>query len=159
MKTLRSREIAAASFFLALIAAGWGLTYNIDMTFSSDLETLTGPRAYPRLILAVMAVLAVFLLLRSIRLPKLSEVDELGNIVGVGLAIGLCILFIAVFEPLGYILTMPPLVFFTGLLFGKSKPLHVALYSVVIVGLVLIALRYGLNTVLPEGLLGVDGIF
>ncbi|MBT0958954.1 tripartite tricarboxylate transporter TctB family protein [Alphaproteobacteria bacterium KMM 3653] len=144
---------------MAVIAAAWGLTFKIDTTFSSDLETLTGPRAYPRLILSVMAVLAALLLFRSTKLPKLSEADGLGNMVVVGLAIGLCVVFVALFEPLGYIIAMPPLVFSTGLLFGKRKPLQVSLYAAVISGLVLFALRYGLNTVLPEGLLGVDGLF
>ena len=56
------RRLAPELALLAFVMAAFAATSRIDLSLSSSLETFTGPRAYPRLLLAVMAALLVALL-------------------------------------------------------------------------------------------------
>ena len=77
----------------------------------------------------------------------------------VGLALALIILFVSLFEPLGYLLTVPPLVFAAAVL-NRAKNLKTALLVAITASLsLLIIFRYGLNTVLPEGIFAIDQVF
>ena len=52
-------ELAVTLVFVGLVILGLYLTSQIDLAFSSDLETFSGPRAYPGLILSIMLLLFV----------------------------------------------------------------------------------------------------
>jgi len=159
--SIRHREILAAVGFLIFAAVGFYLTGLIDLSFSPELERFTGPRAYPRTLLAVIAVLAVLLLLGALRLPRAAPVRAEGappRRWRCLAALGALALFVALFETLGFILAMPPLLIAIALLNGANRLWPVVVTSLVAAAICLLLFRYGLNTVLPEGLLGIDQI-
>lgn len=159
--SIRQREIRSAIALIVLTVIGFHLTSRIDLSFSSDLERFTGPRAYPRMILGVMLVLSVLILVRALRMPRREpgaarlSLAQLSRIGGALFAIAV---FVAFFKPLGYILSMPLLMIAVAALNGAKRVWPVVLTAVVATAICLVLFRYGLNTVLPEGLLGIDQI-
>ncbi|MEL6521881.1 MAG: tripartite tricarboxylate transporter TctB family protein [Pseudomonadota bacterium] len=156
-------DIAVTVLFVVAILLGLVLTRRIDLAFSSDLETFSGPRAYPGVILTVLLVLfgsIGFAQLRGLKQDaKQSEgIFDRRAIWSVGLFLAL-ILFVATFEPVGYILTMVPLLILVAFLTGGRSPARVGLVAITLTALCLVIFRYGLATVLPEGVLGIDAIF
>ena len=109
---LQQREMFGAAALLAIVAFFFYLTSLIDLAFSSDLEKFTGPRAYPRIILGAMSLISLLLLCQAWISPKdRLEKTSWSNLRLVGFALTLITLFASLFEPLGYLLTVPPLVF------------------------------------------------
>ena len=74
------------------------------------------------------------------------------------LAVAALLAFVLAFEPLGYLLTMVPLLMATAYLCGCRNGWRNLLVAVAASLVCLAALRYGLDTVLPEGVLGVDAL-
>jgi hypothetical protein len=157
---LQQRELVSATALIAVVAIFFYLTSLIDLAFSSDLEKFTGPRAYPRIILGVMSIFGLLLLLQAWIAPKDKlENTSWGDLRAVGLALVVIVLFVVLFEPLGYLLTVPPLVFAAALL-NRAQNLKAAVLVAITASLtLLIIFRYGLNTVLPEGVLAIDQVF
>tara|TARA_B100000497_G_scaffold100411_1_gene113859 strand:- start:359 stop:838 length:480 start_codon:yes stop_codon:yes gene_type:complete len=157
---LRQREVLGAAALLAIVALFFYLTSQIDLAFSSDLEKFTGPRAYPRIILGAMSLIGLLLLCQSWISPK-DRLEKISwsNLRLVGVALALITLFVSLFEPLGYLLTVPPLVFVAALL-NRAENLKAALLVAIAASLILLIIfRYGLNTVLPEGIFAIDQLF
>ena len=63
------------------------------------------------------------------------------------------------FEPLGYLLTMPALLVAVSMLSGLARPAQAFAAALVFSLVCLVLFRYGLDTVLPEGILGIDQLF
>lgn len=160
----RRTDIISAISILALVFIGFYQTSLIDLTLSSELEKFTGPRAYPRIILSGMLFL-VFIQLGMIWIARNKEVAAdiappvHPRLTKVFLSLLTLTLFTAAFEPLGYIITMIPLLVIIGYLNGANNPWKIIVFAVVASATCLVVFRYGLNTVLPEGLLGIDQIF
>ncbi|MEQ9639715.1 MAG: tripartite tricarboxylate transporter TctB family protein [Alphaproteobacteria bacterium] len=158
-------ELAFALFFTVLILIGIFFTYRIDLAFSSDLEVISGPRAYPGMILSVLLLLNLIAvatyvsrILRDADTAASWSLPIPGNFMrSVGLLVALT-MFVLVFEPVGYILTVVPLMTLSALLFGERSPMKAFIVSVSLAAVCLLIFRYGLATVLPEGVLGIDMI-
>ncbi len=163
--SLRRVELLSALVMSMLILYGFYLTSLIDLTLSSELETFTGPRAYPRIILAGMFVLALMLVGKAWANRQDDEIDSgpvepfHPRLTKVAMALLILVIFAALFEPLGYLLTLVPLLMAIGYLNGADNLARNATYSILSMATCLVIFRYGLNTVLPEGLLGIDQIF
>jgi hypothetical protein len=157
---LQQRELVSATALIATVAFFFYLTSQIDLAFSSELEKLTGPRAYPRIILGAMSIVGLMLLFQAWMAPK----DKLkktrwSDLRAVLFALALIILFASIFEPLGYLLTVPPLVFAAALL-NRAQNMKAAVLVAITASLtLLVTFRYGLNTVLPEGIFAIDQVF
>ena len=159
-------ELTITGLFLTATIIAMVLTSQIDLSFSSDLETFSGPRAYPGIILSLLLLL--FLSVGFGQLRSLSSVAEPNKhyqeffshraLYSLALMIGLAI-FAVFFESVGYILTTVPLLFVAAVLSGATRPMLALLVSVLLSAMCLVIFRYGLSTVLPEGLFGIDGIF
>lgn len=135
-------------------------TSKIDLAFSSELETLTGPRAYPRIILSVMGLLCAIQIAKALRLaPSANRGATPGTGPKVPLMVALVACFAAAFEPVGYLLTAPVLVFFAARLYRANSLISSVLVALISAAVILVVFRYGLNTVLPEGILGIDQVF
>lgn len=163
----RKIEIAVALVFATLILFGFYLTSQIDLAFSIDLEQVSGPRAYPGIIFASMLFFNVLLLAQQcLKLRKRRS--EAGGaaasdeplfapaaikVVWVLLAL---IVFVLTYERLGYLLTMLPLMLVVAKMNGAEKNTTAVLVCAALYILCLVVFRYGLDTVLPEGLLGID---
>ena len=147
---------------LLIVAVLWGffLTSRIDLAFSSDLETFSGPRAYPGLILGVMLVLLGGTALHLVRWPQDTEafVFSASTWRAVGLFAALTV-FVLLFERVGYILTMVPLLVLVARLCGARSWVINTVAALCLTAVCLVIFRYGLATVLPEGLFGIDAVF
>ena len=160
---MRKADFIGALALLALVVFGLYQTSLIDLALSSELETFTGPRAYPRFLLYVMLFLVV------IQLGKLwfhrgTAVAESSSpmhprLTKVLLGLLLLILFTAVFESLGYLVTIIPLLIAIGYLNGADNIYVTCIFAFFVSVVCLVVFRYGLNTVLPEGVFGIDQIF
>ncbi len=155
-------DLVSSLAVLALIVVGFWLTTTIDLSFTSDLETFSGPRAYPRLLLSLALVFNLIIIGRAwlgLRAGGAGHQAEAplvsGRLKAVAAAVALG-LFVLLLEPVGYILTMLPLLVVLSLLFGARRPAVVVGVSLALMLVCLIAFRFGLNTVLPEGAFGID---
>lgn len=156
----RHRELIGAIGMILLVLFFFWQSGKIDLAFSSELETLTGPRAYPRIILSAMGLLCAVQLFLAFSTPGGDTAEAGGsNIVRVGLMIALVAVFAAAFEPLGYILTAPLLVYFSARLNRATNRINAAAVALIVSAVILVVFRYGLNTVLPEGVIGIDQVF
>lgn len=153
-------ELLVSCAFLALILFGLHQTYQIDLAFSSDLETFSGPRAYPGMILGLMLVTNVAVILSLLFSARPADADP-EMLFGRGtlkaaLLMALLVVFALTFEPVGYLLTMIPLLVITAMMNGSRSWLTAIVVSIIMSLACLAIFRYGLNVVLPEGLLGID---
>jgi len=156
-------ELAVTSVFIIAILLGLFLTSRIDLAFSSDLETFSGPRAYPGLILGLLLALNGALAIGQIRAigktrtPPADGPFDRRTLWAAALFLTLLV-FVAAFEPVGYILTMVPLLTGVALLCGAGKPVRAAVVALCLAAACLVIFRYGLATVLPEGIFGIDAL-
>ena len=159
MKKARAELIVT---LLLIVAVLWGffLTSRIDLAFSSDLETFSGPRAYPGLILGVMLVLLGGTALQLVRGPQDRDAFAFSETTwrAVGLFAALTA-FVLLFERVGYILTMVPLLVLVARLCGARSWVINTVAALCLTAVCLVIFRYGLATVLPEGLFGIDAVF
>lgn len=159
-------EFWAYAAFTGLVAAALYLTRGIDLAFSKDLATLVGPRAYPRMVLGALLVMSCLLLLRSFRAMKADALttDRRGDPVRfrphkalkVGAVFAATLGFALTFEPLGYLVTVPAIMMVIAHVNGGRNYPAMLATSLAMALLCLLVFRYGLNTVLPEGVLGID---
>ena len=159
-------EIIVALVFAIFIVVGLYLTSQIDMSFSSDLETFSGPRAYPGIILFGLLLLILIIASNNIRLVIMNASIAFDkepffhkNSGKSGALVAALLVFILTFEHIGYILTMVPFLIVVALLCGAKSTSRAFFISFCLSAICLIIFRYGLSTVLPEGLFGIDGLF
>ncbi|MDA8584822.1 tripartite tricarboxylate transporter TctB family protein [Rhodobacteraceae bacterium] len=159
-------ELTITGIFIVLIALGLYFTSRIDLAFSSDLETFSGPRAYPRLILLILLALILIPAVGQLRAVMRANDRGFGfepffdnrAVLSAALFAALLI-FVLSFEPVGYILTVVPLLVVVAMLCGATSLTRALMVSIGLTALCLLIFRYGLSTVLPEGILGIDAAF
>lgn len=156
-------ELAVTFAFIVAILFGLILTGRIDLAFSSDLETFSGPRAYPGLILSILLALNLVMAANQVR----SIIRERGQNIDheplldkralwSAALLVLLFVFVLLFQRLGITLTMVPLLTLVALLCGARSPIRAFVVAVCLTALCIVIFRYGLATVLPEGVLGID---
>ena len=153
-------ELTVTLLLIAAVLWGLVLTRRIDLAFSSDLETFSGPRAYPGLILGVMLGLLAATMLQLMRKQDggTSYVFGAHTWRAIGLFAALSV-FVLAFEAVGYILTMVPLLVLVAHLCGARSVVLSVIASLCLTAVCLVIFRYGLATVLPEGVFGIDAVF
>ena len=115
-----------------------------------------GPRAYPLLMLGLMAIALLYLAIRPTPIARKDDEPELdrASLIKIGLCTGLLLVFAATFESLGFILSSTLIGIPRARLYGGRW-----LPSAVIVGLMSIALYLlfdrAMDVPLPLGLLDV----
>ncbi len=159
-------ELAGYLVILSVTIFALLLSGTIDMDFASDLEVFAGPRRYPRIILSVILVLDLILIASALR--RLSAGNRVRGAVadanwrGKGKAFAVFVAlaaFVLLFKPVGYLLAMFPLLIFVALMNGARNIGRTVLVCSALILICLLVFRYGLNIVLPEGLVGIDMIF
>jgi tripartite tricarboxylate transporter TctB family protein len=158
-------ELAITLAFLGAILVGLYLTSRIDLVFSSELETFSGPRAYPALILSIMLLLFGGIAASQLRAVRRETVSEpkfapffSARSIRSAVLFASLLVFVLSFESVGYILTMVPLLTFVALLCGAKNWIQALAVAVCLTAVCLLTFRYGLATVLPEGWFGIDEI-
>lgn len=142
-----------ALFLLAVCAALAVMAWPYQAAFSYE---PVGPRAYPLLMLGLMAAGLVYLAFRPTPIVRKDDEPELDRetLNKIGLCVALLLVFAATFEPLGFIVSSILIGVPMARLYGGRW-----LPSVVIIGLMSIALYWLFDRVmdvpLPLGLLGV----
>ncbi|GAB5374131.1 MAG: hypothetical protein AcusKO_05930 [Acuticoccus sp.] len=158
-------ELAAAAVFTGLVVVALYLTSRIDLAFSKDLINFAGPRAYPAFVLGALLVMSCVLLVQTARKVRgegggrarvAFDARKAASVVAVFAA---SVVFAATFEPVGYLITVPAIMLFIAWVTGGRSLPKMLVTSVALAILCLIVFRYGLNTVMPEGILGIDAIF
>jgi len=161
-------ELFGQLTLLILAIAAFVLSAQIDMEFASDLEIIGGPRRYPRIILAVFILMNVILIVSTVlktgsksELAKPASVNAstLDGKVRAAAVFLLLIVFVIAFEFVGYLILTGPLLIFVAMMNGARLSVRMVAVCVILTVTCLFVFRYGLNIVLPEGLLGIDGIF
>ncbi|UUY06611.1 tripartite tricarboxylate transporter TctB family protein [Pseudomonas sp. J452] len=129
-----------ACAFLAVVAWGFQAPFSYDPV---------GPRAYPLLLLSLMAVAALWLLCKPSGEPSLPISMVLAR--KVALCVGALLAYALLFEPLGFVLSTALAGFALGLLFnGRLLPSAI---SGLLMGVLLYGLfDYLLDVPLPLGL-------
>ncbi|CAI8836831.1 MULTISPECIES: tripartite tricarboxylate transporter TctB family protein [Pseudomonas] len=142
-----------ALFLLAVCAALAVMAWPYQAAFSYE---PVGPRAYPLLMLGLMAAGLVYLAFRPTPIVRKDDEPELDRetLNKIGLCVALLLVFAATFEPLGFIVSSILIGVPMARLYGGRW-----LPSVVIIGLMSIALYWLFDRVmdvpLPLGLLDV----
>lgn len=159
------RELAFTAAFVVVIVLGLFFTSRIDLAFSSDLETFSGPRAYPRLVLLSLLALTLGTALGhlgKIRRGQTPDARQAPLFTAQTLLAGslfvALVVFVLTFERIGYILTVVPLLIFVARLCGARSIVRAVIVAVCLSGICLLIFRYGLSTVLPEGIFGIDAV-
>ena len=143
-------------FALTLLAACAALAvmaWPYQVAFSYE---PVGPRAYPLLMLGLMAIALLYLAIRPTPIVRKDDEPELdrASLIKIGLCTGLLLVFAATFESLGFILSSMLIGIPMARLYGGRW-----LPSAVIVGLMSIALYLlfdrAMDVPLPLGLLDV----
>ena len=152
-----------------LLAFGIGalvLSAQINMDFASELEIFAGPRRYPRIILVIFILMNVILIVTTLLQTKMRTkqtgsnrtTSQKGKARAFAVLVSL-IAFIVGLEAIGYLILTIPLLIFVALMNGAKRSLATIIVCVGLTIVCLLIFRYGLNVVLPEGVLGIDGIF
>lgn len=157
-------ELAAYAIFTCLVVVSLILTSRIDLAFSKDLISYAGPRAYPAIVLGTLLVMSCILLIQTVRnvlatREKERVVFDAGKAAKVATVFVASLVFAATFEPVGYLITVPAIMVIIAYVSGGRRFMAMLATSVVMAFLCLLVFRYGLNTVMPEGILGIDAIF
>jgi hypothetical protein len=134
---VRNRDLVFGSATLALAAVYYALTVTIPQ---SDLADPIGPQGLPKTYAAVLAVLAIILIARSIKRPanlaptnpeppnpRTNEPANLGRVIGM-LLIGVA--YIVVLPWLGYLLSVAALIAATTYFQGGSINLRSILVAI-----------------------------
>jgi len=134
---VRNRDLVFGSATLALAAIYYALTVTIPQ---SDLADPIGPQGLPKTYAAVLAVLAIILIVRSIKRPanaeltnpepanpRTNEPANLGRVIGM-LLIGVA--YIVVLPWLGYLLSVAGLIAATTYFQGGSINLRSILVAI-----------------------------
>lgn len=165
MKNNLRDNLIGQVFLLAAAISALVMTGSIDMEFASELEILAGPRRYPRIILTLFISMNVLLLAvtffkyRALQLGKDDEPEASYNRSGkskaliVFLALGVFVLF---FESVGYLLLTGPLLVLVAMMNGAKLSAPTVIVCALLLIVCLVVFRFGINIVLPEGLLGID---
>ena len=142
-----------ALILLAACAALAVMAWPYQAAFSYE---PVGPRAYPLLMLGLMAIALLYLAIRPTPIVRKDDEPELdrASLIKIGLCTGLLLVFAATFESLGFILSSTLIGIPMARLYGGRW-----LPSAVIVGLMSIALYLlfdrAMDVPLPLGLLDV----
>ena len=124
---MRNRDLVFGSATLALAAIYYALTVTIPQ---SDLADPIGPQGLPKTYAAVLAVLAIILIARSMKRPanpRTREPANLGRVIGM-LLIGVA--YIVVLPWLGYLLSVAALIAATTYFQGGSINLRSILVAI-----------------------------
>jgi len=157
--------LGALAFGVGLLA----LTLTLDVELQRQVGGAIGPEAYPGLLALLIIALALLLAVRAARggtsrtAPEIAGTDELDDAVfasgapnrrGVVLTLGLLCLYTLLLPPVGYLLATPPALVGLMLLTGERRWLLMIIGAVLLTAVLYLFFRYGMNLVLPEGLLG-----
>jgi hypothetical protein len=144
--------LESLAFGLGLLA----MTLRLDVDLQRNVGGAIGPDAYPGLLAVAIVALALVLLWQA-RRPQPEPAAEPADRAGwrrVGLALALLCGFTLLLEPLGFLIAMPLMLVLLMRLTGDRR-WWLTLPAALLMTLLLYGFfRYGMNLVLPEGLLG-----
>jgi hypothetical protein len=150
--------LASLAFGLGLLA----LTLQLDVDLQRNVGGAIGPEAYPGLLAAAILLLALLLLWQAARGRVEADPDASMDATPAGragyqrvvLALALLCGFTLLLEPLGFLIAMPLMLVLLMRLTGDRR-WWLTLPAALLMTLLLYGFfRYGMNLVLPEGLLG-----
>lgn len=141
-----------ATIFLLFCGFAW---YHISkLPLGVGYEHTIGPEFFPGVMTVTIAILSAALLVRSLWRGSLQSAEATSYAAGHVLArvlcfLGLLIVYILIYEPLGFLLASGLSLPAGMLLLGERRPLHVVLYPLLIVGLAYVGFTKVMMVPLP----------
>jgi hypothetical protein len=159
------RDLIGAGLLLAVILAALWVSGSIDVAQFGVNERLSGPRGYPRALLLVGLALAVALVVVTLRRARRHrDADAHDGDVSISeparplaLLAGLVVFSLAL-ETAGYLIAMSLLLVYGARIYGARSWWQTLAAASGFTLASIVLFRYGLDTVLPEGWLGIDAV-
>ncbi len=157
------RDLIGAGAILALILAALWVSGSIDIAQFGVTERLSGPRGYPRALLLAGLALGIALVVVTLQAtrrhgndsPADFSIAEPGR--PFALLVGL-VGFALALDTVGYLIAMIVLLVFCARLYGARRWWQAIAAAIVFTLGSIVLFRFGLDTVLPEGWLGIDAM-
>lgn len=158
------RDLIGAGAVLALILAALWVSGSIDIAQFGVTERLSGSRGYPRVLLLAGLGLGIALVVVSVQAMRRPGGDEGAAEFSVAeparpfaLLIGLVVFALAL-DTAGYLIAMSVLLVFCARLYGAQRWWQAVAAALAFTLASIVLFRFGLDTMLPEGWLGIDAL-
>ena len=156
------KDLAASLVSVGLGAWLFWQTFSFNVTASERVGGGIDAAGYPRLLAGLTILLGIALAgralwkWRSARPGLAGDPDEAGQGGGklrAALSFAVLLLYTLLLEPLGFLLATPLAVGALLRIVGRRGAVHAALAAIAFTAAIFVFFRYGVNIVLPEGLL------
>ena len=156
------KDLAASLVSMGLGAWLFWQTFSFNVTASERVGGGIDAAGYPRLLAGLTILLGIALAgralwkWRSARPGPVGDTDEAGQGGGklrAALSFAVLLLYTLLLEPLGFLLATPLAVGALLRIVGRRGAVHAALAAIAFTAAIFVFFRYGVNIVLPEGLL------
>ena len=156
------KDLAASLVSMGLGAWLFWQTFSFNVTASERVGGGIDAAGYPRLLAGLTILLGIALAgralwkWRSARPGPAGDADEAGQGGGklrAALSFAVLLLYTFLLEPLGFLLATPLAVGALLRIVGRRGAVHAALAAIAFTAAIFVFFRYGVNIVLPEGLL------
>ena len=135
-------------------------TFSFSVTASERVGGGIDAAGYPRLLAGLTVLLGLGLAGRALWRRRAARPGPAADAAGAGggraraaLSFAVLLLYTVLLEPLGFLLATPLAVGALLRIVGRRGPVHAAVAAVAFTAAIFVFFRYGVNIVLPEGLL------
>ena len=152
-------DLAASLASIGLGAWLFRETFSFSVTASERVGGGIDAAGYPRLLAGLTMLLGLALAGRALwrwraaAPPAVDAAGQGGAKARAGLCFAVLLIYTLLLEPLGFLLATPLAVGVLLRIIGGRGPVHAAVAAIAFTAAIFIFFRYGVNIVLPEGLL------
>ena len=154
------KDLAASLVSMGVGAWLFWQTFSFNVTASERVGGGIDAAGYPRLLAGLTVLLGIALAGRALWKwrtarpgPAGDEAEQGGGRLRAALSFAVLLLYTLMLEPLGFLLATPLAVGALLRIVGGRGPAHAALAAIAFTAAIFVFFRYGVNIVLPEGLL------
>ena len=147
---MRRMDVLVGAVALAVCAVAFGLTFKFTTTTPAAMMSGMGAEFFPRLVIAVMALLALCILF-GIANPPMEKPAPVPGVVWVTVAI--LAIYIGLLEILGMWIASLALMLVLGRMWGERKLVKLGIAAVILLGILYFIFIRFLKGGFPEGLI------
>ena len=147
-------DLAAGLISIGLGSWLFWQTFSFTVTASERVGGGIDAAGYPRLLAGLTVALGAILVARACWKRRARPApDEAGARLRTAGALAILLLYTLALEPVGFLIATPPALVALLRLVGRRRLLPAAMAAIVFTAVIFLLFRYGVNIVLPEGLL------